>query len=149
MKEYEKMLKKRDNKMYKTILMFLLTINLITFSFLSSKKEELAAASSKAVFNIKAYKLSYAKEDYKYIFNLRESFEKYLGKSVKLKSFFFDEGKIWVEVMGKDEIACIDLLKALEEGEEFFITELSTIENTQEGYKLSFHITTKESNQSK
>lgn len=51
--------------------------------------------------------------------------------------------------MGKDEIACIDLLKALEEGEEFFITELSTIENTQEGYKLSFHITTKESNQSK
>lgn len=47
MKEYEKMLKKRDNKMYKTILMFLLTINLITFSFLSSKKEELVTLVAK------------------------------------------------------------------------------------------------------
>lgn len=145
LKEYEKALWKREKNKSWSIIFVLFTINLISFYLLSFKRDQLEIARSKAVFSIEEDKVTMENENYVSVFELRERFEKYLGEEIKLKSFLFDEEKILIEALGKDEIHCIEHIKALEEGEDFYIVNLSNIEKTEEGYKVFFHIVTKES----
>ena len=48
-----------------------------------------------------------------------------------------------------DESHCIDFINKLEESEVFQIIGLSTIDSTEEGYKLSLDIATKEDKDSR
>lgn len=149
LKDYKKVLWERERNKYRFILLILFTVNFITFSLLSYKKDQLDSVRSKAIFNIEEDKVTKKKGNYTYIFEVRERFEKYLGEAIKLKSFFYEEEKIKVEVLGKEESNCIEIIKDLEEKEEFYILGLSSIESTEEGYKVSFDIAAKESWQSK
>lgn len=145
LKEYEKTHWKREENWYRRIVLSLITFNVLAFSLLSYISDEVDTSRSKTVFSKKEENVTIKKDNYIYIFDLRERIEKYLNKSVRIESFFCESGKIKVEVIGAEETHCIEFLKALEEKEEFYILGLSTIENTDVGFKVSFDISTKES----
>ncbi|NLP29099.1 MAG: hypothetical protein GX370_10145 [Clostridia bacterium] len=149
MKEYEKDLSKRENKRFIYTVLILFTINLIGLSFLNYKKNKLSNRTSKAVFKVREEERIKEKEEHTYIFDLREKFERCLDKSVKVKAFFWEEGNIRTQIIAVDESHCIDFINKLEESEVFQIIGLSTIDSTEEGYKLSLDIATKEDKDSR
>ena len=137
--EYANNLMKSDLRRCIPTLIVLVAVNILAFQYLRFKMNEIDETMSKSVFSTNEVQVEQVVKPYINIFELRRRISSIL-RGMEIRSFYYENGKIKIEVLAESERQCIDFIKDIEENNLFEILSLSPIEPMEKFYGLKVEL---------